>query len=87
MNKTISIEDVKSIAKGTASVGFRQGYSEATDCIRGLIKGANNPEASKYAEMMVKLLEQFAEQAHNAFMEEGLYLEIIENPDRYITFQ
>lgn len=62
-------EDIVEAFKKGASFGFEHGFSEATDCIRGLIEGANNQEAVEYASIMAGGLEQFAGQAHAAFMD------------------
>jgi|GEM_PF-6104840 len=60
-------------AKAGASFGFKKGFEEATDAIRGLVAGADSHEARQYAELMVKCLEAAADAAHREFMEEAAF--------------
>ena len=79
--------DILAIARFAASLGFKAGFAEATDCINALTEQAHNPEAQRIARFMAMGLDQFAGKAHDAFMADGLQLKVVFDADGTATIQ
>ena len=79
--------DILAVAEFAASLGFKRGFAEATDTISLLAEKGNSLESRQLAELMAKLLGQFAEEAHNVFMKEGLRFKVVFDADGSATIQ
>jgi hypothetical protein len=80
-------DDIIAVAKFAASLGYKAGYADASDCIKSLTEQAKNPEARKIAQVMALGLDTFAEGAHKTFMQEGLRFKVIFDADGSPTIQ
>jgi hypothetical protein len=66
------------IARASVAIGFREGFKQAIEAIKRLAEQADSPEARKTAVLMAKLLDDFANDALTAFMEEVKFNDIFD---------